>query len=117
LKKKPSGTIILDQIKWDIDLNQFSDGSDWSNFYGDVKEARPPDMPTPRGKPLVVRLYVDSDHAGDKAIRRSRTGFIIYLNSTPIVWYSKRQGTIETSVLGAEFVAMRTGMEAGRALW
>jgi hypothetical protein len=59
---------------------------------------------------------VDSDHAGDKAIRRSLTGFIIYLNSAPVVWYSKMQGTVETSVFGADFVAMRTGMEAGRAL-
>jgi hypothetical protein len=73
-----------------------------------VKEAIPLDMPNPRGKPVVVRLYVDSDHAADKAIRRSRTGFILHLNNAPIVWYSKKQGTIETSVFGAEFV-MRTG--------
>jgi hypothetical protein len=73
-------------------------------------------MPKPRGKAVVLRLFVDSDHAADKLQRRSRTGFIIYLNSAPIVWYSKRQGTIETSVFGAEFVAMRTGFEATRSL-
>jgi hypothetical protein len=49
-------------------------------------------------------------------IRRSRTGFILYLNNTPIIWYSKKQGTIESAVFGAEFVAMRTGMKASRAL-
>jgi hypothetical protein len=29
-----------------------------------------------------------------------------------IIWYLKRQATIETSVFGAEFVAMKQGMEA-----
>ena len=33
-----------------------------------------------------------------------------------IVWYSKHQATIETSVFGAEFVAMKQGMEALRGL-
>ena len=35
---------------------------------------------------------------------------------SPIVWYTKRQATIETSVFGAEFVAMKTGVEAVRGL-
>jgi hypothetical protein len=73
-------------------------------------------VPKPKGKTLVVKLFVDSDHAADKLLRRSRTGFILYLNSAPIIWFSKRQGTIETSVFGAEFVAMRAGSEAGLAL-
>jgi hypothetical protein len=35
---------------------------------------------------------------------------------SPIVWYSKKQATIETSVFGAEFVAMKHGMETLRGL-
>jgi hypothetical protein len=116
LKKKPNDTIVLDPTYPDIDIAQFNDGADWSNFYGQVKEAIPPDMPTPRGKPLVTRLFVDSDHAADESVRRSRTGFILFINKAPVQWFSKKQGTIETSVFGAEFVAMRTGMEAGRSL-
>ena len=34
----------------------------------------------------------------------------------PIVWFSKRQPTVETSVFGAEFVAMKNGMETLRGL-
>ena len=34
----------------------------------------------------------------------------------PIVWFSKKQSTIETSVFGAEFVAMKQGMETLRGL-
>jgi hypothetical protein len=42
--------------------------------------------------------------------------FIIYLNNAAVVWYSKRQGTVETSVFEAEFVAMKVGFEACRGL-
>ncbi|KAI2502389.1 Reverse transcriptase (RNA-dependent DNA polymerase) [Fragilaria crotonensis] len=35
---------------------------------------------------------------------------------SPVIWYSKKQATIETSVFGAEFVAMKHGMEALRGL-
>jgi hypothetical protein len=56
-------------------------------------------------------MLVDSDHAGNKLTRRSRTGFLIYINSALIDWLSKKQSTIETSVFGAEFVAMKTGLD------
>jgi hypothetical protein len=112
LKKKQNGVIVLDPTYPEIDLRKFNDGVDWKNIYGDIKEAIPPDAPEPRGKTLITRLFVDSDHAGDVLIRRSRTEFIIYINNAPVIWYSKRQGTVETSVFGAEFVAMKVGFEA-----
>ena len=31
---------------------------DWTNFYGDVKEDMPPDMPEPLGKEVVMRFFV-----------------------------------------------------------
>ena len=89
---------------------------DWTNFYGDVKEPMPPNAPKPLGKPVIMRLMVDSDHAGDQLIRRSRTGFQIFMNNAPIVWLSKKQPTVETSVFGAEFVAMKHGIETVRGL-
>jgi hypothetical protein len=36
-------------------------------------------------------------------------GFLIYLNMAPIVWYSKKQSTVKSSVIGAEFVVMKQG--------
>ena len=36
---------------------------------------------------------------------------MIYMNMAMINWYSKKQSTIETAVFGAEFVAMKTGIE------
>ena len=61
-------------------------------------------------------MYCDSDFAGDKALRRSRTGLFIFLNSALIQWLSKKQTTVETSVFGAEFVAMKTGVDILRGI-
>jgi hypothetical protein len=115
LEKKHNARIVFDPSYPTVDLTVFKE-CDWKAFYGDVKEAIPPNAPTPRGKDVDLRMFVDSDHAGDKKTRRSRTGFLIYLNMSPITWYSKKQATIETSVFGAEFVAMKQGMEALRGI-
>ena len=61
-------------------------------------------------------MFVDSDHAGDKKTRRSRTGFLIFCNMALIDWVSKKQPTVESSVFGAEFVAMKHGIEKLRGL-
>ena len=34
----------------------------------------------------------------------------------PVIWFSKKQATVKTSVFGAEFVAMKLAMESNRAL-
>jgi hypothetical protein len=90
--------------------------TDWKSMYGDVKEMIPSDAPVPRGKEVDLRLFVDSDHAGEQFTRRSRNGCVIYLNMAPIVWLSKRQPTVESSVFGAEFVALKNGIETCRGL-
>ena len=60
--------------------------------------------------------YVDADLAGDKVIRRSRTGFVIYLNQAPVYWFSKRQNGVECSTFGIEFIAMKQFCEYVRGL-
>ncbi len=81
-----------------------------------MEEAIPPDMPPPLGKDVDLCIMVDSDHAGEKRTQRSRTGFIIFCNLTPIVWLSKQQLTIESSIFGAEFVTMKHGIETLRGM-
>ncbi len=73
-------------------------------------------MPPPLGKDIDLHMMVDSDHAGEKRTRCSRTGFIIFCNLAPIIWLSKQQATIETSVFGAEFIAMKHGIKMLRGL-
>ena len=89
---------------------------DWTPFYGDMKEEIPPGAPEPRGNPVVLTTFVDSDHAGNVVARRSHTGFITYINCAPIVYHSKRQNAVESSSFGSEFIAMRTATENNRAL-
>eukprot|EP00957_Ditylum_brightwellii_P009911 747927-Ditylum_brightwellii.AAC.1 len=43
--------------------------------------------------------------------RRSITGLIIFVSRTPVMYQSKRQGAVETSTYGAEFMAMKTAVE------
>ena len=69
------------------------------------------ELPKPLLNELKVTAFVDSDHAHDKVTRRSITGLIIFVGRTPVQYMSKRQGAIETSTYGAEFVAMRTAVE------
>ena len=68
---------------------------------GDVTKDIPPNVPDPRGKAVDLRMWVDSDHAGDKMTRRLRTGYFIFLNTALIDWLNKKQATIEGSVFGA----------------
>jgi len=63
-----------------------------------------------------MTAFVDSDHAGNLATRRSQTGILIFLNKAPIVWYSKRQNTVESSTFGSKFVAMHVATEMIEAL-
>ena len=61
-------------------------------------------------------MFVDSDHEGDKMSCRSRSGFLIYENTALVQWFSKKQSTVETAVFGAEFVAMKQGIDKLRGL-
>ena len=84
---------------------------DWSEFYPEAEELLPPDMPEPLGKAVKMTCFVDADHAGCRETRRSHTGVIILVNKAPIIWFSKRQSTVETSTFGSEIVAMRIAVE------
>ena len=46
----------------------------------------------------------------------SRSRFFILLNAALIKWFSKKNSTIETSVFGAEFVAMKIVIETLRGI-
>jgi hypothetical protein len=107
--------VVFDPTYPDVDMRAFIK-TYWKPMYGDVKEAIPPNAPATRGKEIYIRLFVDSDHAGEHFTRRSRTGFVIYLNMAPIVWFSKIQPIVESSVFGAVFFAMNNGIETTQGL-
>jgi hypothetical protein len=107
--------VVFDPTHPAVDMGTFIN-NDWKSMYGDVKEMIPSDAPVTHGKEVDLRLFVDSDHAGEQFTRRSRTGFVIYLSMAPVVWFSKRHPTVESSVFGAKFVAMKNGIETCRGL-
>ena len=65
---------------------------------------------------MIITVFIDADHAGDTVSRRSRTGFVVFLNGAPIYWMSKKQTSIEISTFGSEFVAMKQATKFVRGL-
>ena len=115
LEKNHNAVMVFDPTYPTIDYNSFNT-CDWSDFYQGVEEEIPPNAPKARGKAVDIRMMVDADFAGDQRTRRSRSGYIIFINMAPVDWMSKKQSTCETSVFGAEFIAMKVAMEASRAI-
>ena len=118
LKAHSNAEMVFDPTPIDFDRSIF-ERQDWSySSYGyeSLKEELPLNMPTAHGRSFTMRVFVDADHAGDLITRRSRTGFIVFLNGAPIYWFSKRQNSVETSTFGSEFVAMKQATEYVRGL-
>ena len=61
-------------------------------------------------------MFVDADHAGEEVTKRSRTGYIVFLNNAPIYRFSKKQTSCKTSMYGSESVAMKQACEYVKGL-
>jgi len=116
--KKSKGRIVLNGKSMFINYASYKDfdRKEWLDFYPDAREELPVKMPEPLGDPVQVLAYVDANHAGNMKIRRSHTGILIYINKAPIIWYSKRQNTVEASSFGSEYIALRIFTEMVEAL-
>ena len=113
LKKHPDLTLYFNPDLPMIPPEIFTgdDSSTFRDHYREAQEELPAHMPPPRGNPVTMTCYVDASHAANKITRRSHTGFIIFLNRAPIIWFSKRQNTVESSAFSSEFIAMKTCVE------
>jgi hypothetical protein len=107
--------MIFDPSIPEIDESLFPKEDSSSSVYAtsdcELKEIVPPNIASPRGQGFTIRVYVGSNHAGDTVTRRSRTGFLVYLNCALIHWMSKKQTLFETSSFGSEFMAMKAATE------
>jgi hypothetical protein len=111
LKAKDKVKMGFDYRQPDIDETAFKHDCDWEPFYGEVEEELPTKMPKAYGYAVTTHVFVDSNHAGNMVTRRSHTGILIFVNKAPVMWFSKRQNTVETSTFGSEFVAMKIAKE------
>ncbi len=92
LKAHDRSTMVFDSnyIDWkDEDFPSY----DWTDFYQVTNDELPPNAPAPRGMPVQINAFVDASHARNKVTRRSHTGILIYLNTAPVIWYSKASPT------------------------
>ena len=108
LEKQHNSEMVFDHTEPAIDMSEFPkqewDNTVYANERGELKEDVPTNLPTPLGKGFKMRVYVDSNHAGDQVTRRSCTGFLVYLNNALFYWRSKKKTTIETLSFGSDFM-------------
>lgn len=53
----------------------------------------------------TMKAFSDSDFAGDTDTRRSVSGFVIYVNDSPIAWRSRGQKSVSLSSTESEYIA------------
>ena len=59
-----------------------------------------------RAHTINLSSYSDADWAGDLDRRKSRSGYIILMNESPIIWSSKLQPSVALSSTEAEYIAL-----------
>jgi len=64
---------------------------------------------------INIDIYADADYAGDKATRRSTSGFLISIGNAPTSWLSKLQHSVSTSTAEAEYYSL--GECAKHCVW
>ena len=112
INNNPKLTIYFDPRLPNINYSAFkTNANDFKEYYRDAKDKDPPRMPQPRGRPVCLTAFCDASYGANKVNRRSHSGFIIFVNRAPIIWYSKRQNTVETSAFSSELIAMKICME------
>jgi Reverse transcriptase (RNA-dependent DNA polymerase) len=67
------------------------------------------------GKDIKLSGYIDSDWSSDRDDQRSIAGYLYSLGSGPISWSSKKQPTVVTSSVEAEYMACAYATK--EALW
>ena len=62
-----------------IDESVLPSNADWVEFYEEVVEEDPPQMPEPLGEPVLASTCVEYDHASNVVTRRSHTGILFFV--------------------------------------
>jgi len=96
-------------IKYDTDEPDFTmhkvEEYDWFPLYDNIIEETPHGMPEPKGRRVIISGFFNVSHSSCLLTRRSTMCYLMFLNGTPIKWFSKRQNCMETSTYGSEVVA------------
>jgi hypothetical protein len=68
-------------------------------------------MPVPKGRVVHTTTYQEASLFHDLDTGHYMTVILHMLNQTPIHWFSKRQGRVQSATYGSEFMAARTTTE------
>jgi hypothetical protein len=83
------GKLAYDSKRPDIDEHIFQHNVDWKEFYGDVEEELPPNMPKPQGHSETISAFVDANHAGNAMMRCLHSVNFLFVQNAPIrIWFS-----------------------------
>ena len=61
--------------------------------------------------------YVDADFAGDTSDRKSTAGYAFMLGGSAFSWSSKRESSVATSTMEAEYIALFLGAQQAAWIW
>ena len=113
LRKYPSrGHFINPQPpKIDAQYEKVKLKEDFGGQYQYFHEDLDPRFPEPLVSKMDINIFVDANHAHDKKTGRSITGLFCLIGSTPVLWSSRRQASVQTSTFGAEFTALKKAVE------
>ena len=62
-----------------------------------------------------IITYSDSDFAGDRTDRKSKSGYVVMMNGGPVAWSSRKQNVVAQSSAEAEYVALTEAVK--EAVW
>ena len=81
-----------------------------------MEETIPVDMPKTHVNLMSTHCFVDSNHGKKKETRRYQNGVLLFCCMAPIIMFSKRQNTVETSTFGSELTTLKNAVELVESL-
>ena len=99
LDDEHNSCVVSDPTHAEMEMSVFSAERDWREFCGNISKPALANGPEPHvtrtSEDVEICLCVDSDHAGDQLVRQHlRAGFLVFLNSAPLIWFAKQQPTV-----------------------
>ena len=66
---------------------------------------------------VSTHFFVEADHSGERATRISQIRVLIFVNKSPILWYSKQQNIVENIKFSSDFIYLKTATGFVESLW
>ena len=111
LKKYPKKGYYIDPREPKLNVSYEELTPDFGNQYADFIEEVDDKLPEALMDELPITIFVDSNHGHDKVTGKSISGLIVFVGRTPIYYQAKRQASVQSATFGAEFIALKKGVE------